>query len=156
MFKRILETVDSFAPTLLRVALGVVMFPHGAQKALGWFGGHGYEATIKSFTQDMKIPMVLAVAVIVTEFLGSILLLIGFLTRIWGLGFAILMTVAAVKVHLAFGFFMNWTGKQKGEGFEYHILAVGMALALMVWGGGSLSVDKALTGKKPVKKSPRE
>ena len=151
MFKRILSTIDSFAPTLLRLALGGVMFPHGAQKLLGWFGGHGYAATIKSFTEDMQIPYLLALAVIITEFFGAILLLAGFLTRVWALGFAILMTVAAVKVHMAYGFFMNWSGNQKGEGFEYHLLAFGMALALLIWGGGSLSVDGVLAQKKAAK-----
>lgn len=151
MFKRILSTIDSFAPTLLRLALGGVMFPHGAQKLLGWFGGHGYAATIKSFTEDMQIPYLLALAVIITEFFGAILLLAGFLTRVWALGFAILMTVAAVKVHMAYGFFMNWSGNQKGEGFEYHLLAFGMALALLIWGGGSLSVDGVLAQKKGAK-----
>lgn len=153
MFKRILSTMDSFAPTVLRLALAGVMFPHGAQKLLGWFGGHGYEATIKSFTQDMQIPYALALAVIITEFFGSILLLAGFLTRIWALGFAILMTVAAIKVHMAYGFFMNWSGNQKGEGFEYHILALGISLALLIFGGGSLSVDGALAQKKVAKKN---
>ena len=155
MFKRILATSDSFAPTLLRLTLAGVMFPHGAQKLLGWFGGNGYSATLQHFTQDMQIPLVLAHAVILTESVGAILLALGFLTRVWALGFAVLMTVAALKVHMAYGFFMNWSGKQEGEGFEYHILALGISLALLVLGGGFLSVDAALAEKK-VKKPKKE
>ena len=149
MFKKSLTTTDSFGPTLLRIALAAAMFPHGAQKLLGWFGGSGYSATVETFTGPMDIPLVLTLAVITTEFLGSILLLIGFLTRIWAIGFAILMTTAALKVHWVNGFFMNWSGKQDGEGVEYHVLAVGIALALLVMGGGALSVDGTMAGKKP-------
>lgn len=151
MIKKFLGTIDSFGPTVLRLALAIVMFPHGAQKVLGWFGGHGFQATIRTFTETMHIPYVLALAVIITEFAGSILLAAGFLTRLWGIGFAVLMAVAAVKVHAANGFFMNWQGNQEGEGFEYHILAFGMAITLLILGGGKFSADAAFAASKSKK-----
>jgi putative oxidoreductase len=131
--------------------LGVVMFPHGAQKMLGWFGGHGFSATMQSFTQHMHIPAPLAFLAIFTEFFGSIALVLGLLTRVSAFGIAVVMIVAIGTAHWPNGFFMNWSGTQKGEGFEYHLLMLGMALALMIMGGGCCSVDRVLarkTGKR--------
>jgi putative oxidoreductase len=144
---RLLETSPLFGPLVLRVFLGVVMFPHGAQKMLGWFGGHGFTATMQAFTQGMHIPAPFAFLALFTEFFGSIALILGLLTRLSAFGIAVVMMVAIFTAHLPNGFFMNWTGTQKGEGFEYHLLMLGMAFALMVMGGGICSADRALAGK---------
>src|SRR5215469_13954777 len=132
--KFLLKTSNSFAPTLARLALGIVFFPHGAQKVLGWFGGYGFHGTMNFFTQQMHIPAVFAVLAIAAEFLGSLGLITGFLSRIAALGIAVNMIVAVKMVHGANGFFMNWFGNQKGEGFEYHILAIGLAVIVMLYG----------------------
>ena len=150
--KFLFKTTDSFAPTLARLTLGVVMFPHGAQKVLGMFGGYGFNGTMNYFTQQMHIPAVFAVLAIAAEFLGSLGLITGFLSRLSALGIAVNMLVAVKMVHGANGFFMNWFGNQKGEGFEYHILAVGLALIVFIYGAGKVSVDAAIAGrtvKKP-------
>ncbi|WP_026842976.1 DoxX family protein [Citrifermentans bremense] len=153
MFNRILATRDDINLTIVRVFLGLVFFPHGAQKMLGWFGGPGFSGTMQMFTQNMKVPMVFAFLAICAEFLGSLGLLVGLCTRIAAFGILANMVVAIFMVHLPNGFFMNWTGKQPGEGFEYHLLVLGMALALIVGGGGKASLDRKIavdpTGRTP-------
>lgn len=144
MLRRLLRTGDDGAPLVLRVMLGAVFFPHGAQKALGWFGGHGLEATIQHFTTVMGIPYVMAVLVVAAEFLGAIALVLGLLTRFCAFGIFCVMAGAVYLVHLPHGFFMNWFGTQQGEGFEYHLLAMAIALALMLTGGGRWSLDRVL------------
>jgi putative oxidoreductase len=145
--KFLFKTNNSFAPTLARLTLGIVMFPHGAQKVLGWFGGYGFSGTMNSFTQQMHIPAVFAVLAIAAEFLGSLGLITGFLSRIAAFGIAVNMIVAIKMAHGANGFFMNWFGNQKGEGFEYHLLAIGLAVIVMIYGGGKASVDAAIAGR---------
>lgn len=130
---------------IARLFLGVVMFPHGAQKVLGWFGGHGFSATMGMFTEKMHIPAPFAFLAIMAEFAGSIGLIIGFLSRVAAFGIGTVMVVAIVTVHAANGFFMNWAGNQKGEGFEYHLLAIGLAIVVMICGGGKASVDYAIS-----------
>ncbi|ACH37555.1 DoxX family protein [Citrifermentans bemidjiense Bem] len=144
MFNKILATRDDINLTIVRVFLGLVFFPHGAQKMLGWFGGPGFSGTMQMFTQNMKVPMVFAFLAICAEFLGSLGLLVGLCTRIAAFGILSNMAVAIFMVHLPNGFFMNWTGKQSGEGFEYHLLVLGMALALIVGGGGKASLDRKI------------
>jgi putative oxidoreductase len=145
MFRKLINTTDDFAVTVLRLFLGVVFFAHGAQKTLGWFGGYGFSGTMGFFTHQMGIPAPLAALAIAAEFLGGIGLLLGFLGRIAAFGIACNMVIAIVMVHQHFGFFANWTGQQKGEGIEYHILAIAIALAIMIKGSGALSVDRALS-----------
>ena len=145
MIRTICATDDSIATTILRVVLGVVFFAHGAQKMLGWFGGFGFSATMAMFTGMMHIPAPLAFLAIVAEFFGGLGLILGFLTRIAAFGIGVNMLVAIVTVHGAFGLFMNWTGSQKGEGFEYHLLVLAMVAFLMIRGAGALSVDRTLT-----------
>jgi putative oxidoreductase len=145
MFRKLINTTDDFAMTVLRLFLGVVFFAHGAQKTLGWFGGYGFSATMGFFTHQMGIPAPLAALAIAAEFLGGIGLLLGFLGRIAAFGIACNMVIAIVMVHQHFGFFANWTGQQKGEGIEYHIMAIAIALAIMIKGSGALSVDRALS-----------
>jgi putative oxidoreductase len=127
--------------------LAVVFFPHGAQKALGWFGGYGLEGTLGFFTQQMGVPLVLALLVVGAEFLGSIGLFFGFLTRVAAFGIASVMTGAILMVHLPYGFFMNWSGQQAGEGFEFHLLAIAIAVALFITGGGRWSLDSMVAEK---------
>lgn len=144
MIRRFFATDDSLAETVLRVVLGVVMFPHGAQKLLGWFGGRGYEATVQGFMNRQHIPELLAIAVVLAESVGAAALVAGFFTRIAALALAVDMTVAVILVHWKNGFFMNWSGKAAGEGFEYHLLMIAIGLALVIKGGGRWSVDGAI------------
>ena len=141
--RALLRTDDSLPLMIVRLALGIVMLPHGAQKALGLFGGPGYTGTMAMFTSQ-GMPAALAFLVILGESAGSLGLIVGFLSRIAGFGISCIMLGAIAMVHLPNGFFMNWSGQQAGEGFEYHILALGMALAVLVGGGGKSSVDRAI------------
>lgn len=143
LLNQLLATDNDFSRLLLRVVLGVVMFAHGAQKLFGWFDGHGFSGTMNHFTETMGIPAVLALLVILTESVGAVALVLGLLTRIAALGISTIMIVAIVMVHAEFGFFMNWTGEQAGEGFEYHLLALAMGMALVIRGGGLWSLDSA-------------
>jgi len=120
----LLKTDGSVSSLIARLALGLVMFPHGAQKVLGWFGGYGYNGTMGFFTGQLHIPAFFAFLAI-AEFAGSIALITGFLGRVAGFGIAVEMVVAIILVHGTNGFFMNWYGNQKGEGFEYHLLTLG-------------------------------
>jgi len=147
MMGKLLETRRETAPLVLRVLLGLVFFPHGAQKVLGWFGGYGLSGTLDFFTGTMGVPLVLALLVIFAEFLGSLGLIVGFLTRIAAFGITCVMLGATVLVHWQNGFFMNWTGKQGGEGFEYHLLAIAIAVSLMISGGGRFSIDALFSRK---------
>jgi putative oxidoreductase len=143
----LLSTNDRIEPLLLRLFPGVVFFPHGAQKVLGWFGGYGFAGTMGFFTQQLHVPALFAFLAIAAEFAGSLGLIVGLLTRVAAFGILANMLVAVAMVHSKVGFFMNWSGTQKGEGFEFHLLAIGMALALMLAGGGKLSADRALADK---------
>lgn len=147
MLSAITRTDNSPAQLFIRLALGVVMFPHGAQKVLGWFHGPGFEKTIQIFT-GMGFPFWSVILLMVVELLGSLLLILGFLTRLWALGIGASITICMFMNHVQYGFFMNWFGKQQGEGFEFHLLVIGIALALVVKGGGMLSIDQTLGGKK--------
>lgn len=147
MLKKLFTTDDDAGLALIRIALGVVMFPHGAQKVLGWFGGYGWSGTMGFFTGQMGIPALFAVLAILAEFLGSLGLITGLLGRVAAFGILSNMVVAVLMVHGKVGFFMNWAGTLQGEGFEYHILAAAMAL-LIVWkGSGAYSVDRMIAVK---------
>jgi putative oxidoreductase len=149
MFRKLLVTDENTATVVLRFVLGVVFFAHGAQKMLGWFGGYGFSKTMAFFTGPAHIPPVLAFLAIAAEFFGGLGLIFGFLTRIAAFGISVNMLVAIATVHSASGFFMNWTGTQKGEGFEYHLLVLAMTVFLMIRGGGAFSLDRALTIASP-------
>jgi putative oxidoreductase len=136
-------TDGTIVPLILRLTLAIVMFPHGAQKVLGWFGGHGLKGTLAFFAKS-GIPAPLALLALAAEFLGPIGLALGLLTRVAAFGIACVMLVAIVTVHTPHGFFMNWMGNQKGEGFEFHLLALGIALALIIGGAGLWSLDAML------------
>ncbi len=147
MFDFLFSTSGDIIPLILRVTAFVVIFPHGAQKLLGWFGGYGFKGTYGFFTGQMKFPRILAVLIILGESIGPVLILVGFLTKFAALSIGIIMLGAAVLAHRQNGFFINWNGNQKGEGFEFHILAIGLFLALVVGGAGEYSVDFNLIGK---------
>jgi putative oxidoreductase len=151
MLTPILKTDTSLAPVFLRVSLGVVIFAHGAQKVLGLFGGPGFSKTIEIFRTQMGFPTWMIVLLMVIEFFGSLGLIFGFLTRLCALCIGTSIAVCAYMNHLQNGFFMNWFGTQKGEGFEYHILVLGIALALIVKGGGFLSFDRIFVKSKRTK-----
>lgn len=143
----LLRTDDDRMLALLRFVLGSVMFAHGAQKALGWFGGAGFGPTMQYFAENLGIAAPLAVLAIGAEFLGGLLLLAGLLARVCALGIAINMIVAVALVHWPHGFFMNWFGTKAGEGFEYHILALALASVIVVRGAGAWSLDPRLAQK---------
>ncbi len=145
MFRKLIQTDADRVATLLRLTLGLVIFPHGAQKALGLFGGYGFTGTMGFFTGQMHIPALFAFLAIAAEFAGSLGLISGALTRVAAFGVFCNMLVATVLVHWKVGFFMNWYGSQQGEGYEYHLLAMGLAVAVMIRGGGAASVDRALS-----------
>jgi len=147
MLKKLLQTPDDKVFTLLRLVLGIVFFAHGSQKMLGWFGGYGFTGTMGFFTQTMHIPAVFAFLAIAAEFFGGLGLILGLLTRVAAFGIAVNMLVAVFMVHLPNGLFMNWTGQQKGEGFEYHLLVLAATVALMIRGAGAFSVDRVISGE---------
>lgn len=145
----ILARSERIAPVMkgiTRIAVGFMFWSHGAQKLLGWFGGQGFAATASGFEQGMGIPVWLTVLVVVAEFFGAFGLLLGLLGRLAAFGVGCVLAVAALMVHLPNGFFMNWSGQQAGEGFEYHILGVALALVVMIGGSGRWSVDRAIAG----------
>jgi putative oxidoreductase len=151
MLNKILRTDNDIATAIVRLALGVVFFAHGAQKLLGWFGGYGFTGTMGFFTRVMHIPTVFAFLAIAAEFFGGLGLIFGFLTRIAAIGVLSNMIVAIALVHSQFGFFMNWTGTQKGEGYEYHLVILAVTVLLIIRGAGALSLDGPLSS--PAKRS---
>ena len=149
MLQKIVHTSNNSAITILRLALAVVFSAHGAQKMLGWFGGYGFSATMGFFTHRMGIPAPFAFLAICAEFFGGLGLIVGFLGRIAAFGIMCNMVVAVLMVHAKNGFFMNWAGNQKGEGFEYHVLAIAALLMIIIKGSGAFSVDRFLTDELP-------
>jgi putative oxidoreductase len=143
--RKILSTSNDFTLTILRLLVGIVFFAHGAQKMLGWFGGYGFHGTMGFFTHS-GIPAPLAFLAICAEFFGGLGLLVGLLSRIAAFGIMCNMIVAILTIHIHNGFFMNWFGNQKGEGYEYHLLAIAGLLVILIKGAGALSIDRALSG----------
>ncbi len=143
MWQRLVRTSNTIPLLVVRLILGVVMLPHGAQKMLGLFGGGGFSATMAGF-EKQGIPAVFAFLAIAAEFFGGLGLIVGFLSRIAAFGILCNMVVAVIRVHARNGFFMNWSGRQRGEGFEFHLLAIAIAVAVIVGGAGAASLDRAL------------
>lgn len=142
---RLFDTDDTSWPLLVsRVVLGLVILPHGLQKLVGAFGGYGFSGTMGYLTGTVGLPAPVAFLVIVGESIGAALLVVGLLSRVGALLIAATMIGAAVTAHLSHGFFMNWFGNQGGEGFEYHLLALGLAVPVVLFGGGRFAVDSAL------------
>lgn len=145
MFRKLIHTDNDFMVAVARVVLGIVFFAHGSQKVLGWFGGSGFSGSMDFFIHQMGIPALFAFLSIAAEFLGGLGLILGFLGRIAAFGIICNMLVAIAMVHRQFGFFANWSGSQKGEGFEYHILAIALASIILIKGSGAFSIDRLLT-----------
>jgi putative oxidoreductase len=148
MLRKLIVTENSTAFTILRIVLGIVFFYHGAQKMLGWFGGYGFTGTMGFFEHGMHLPAPIAFLAIAAEFFGGIGLLLGLLTRIAAFGITVNMLVAIFTVHLPFGFSANWSGTQKGEGIEFHLLVLAITTFLMIEGAGAFSADRAIAGSK--------
>lgn len=146
MLHRLLHTTGDPAATLARVALGLVIFPHGAQHVLGWFGGYGFSGTLAWMTTDLGFPAALAVVALVTELVAPVALIVGLAGRLAGLGLVGLM-LGALSTHVQNGFFMNWFGALPAgqEGFEYHLVVIALAGVVVLKGSGGVSLDRALT-----------
>jgi len=143
--KKILATTPTNTIALIaRLAIGLVIFPHGAQKLFGWFGGYGFSGTMGFLTGSVHLPYILAVLVILIESIGALFVFAGFLTRIAALGILIQFLGVLFIMHLQNGFFMNWAGNQKGEGIEYFILLFGLTIILLITGGDKASIDVAI------------
>ena len=143
--EHVFATYPSWSLLVIRLGLGIIFFAHGAQKVLGWFGGHGLKGTIGYFQQALKIPPALTVLDALTEFLGGIALIVGFLGRPTAVGLIIVMLVAIAKVHGANGFFINWAMQPgKGHGFEMNFALIAMALAVLIGGAGIFSIDRMI------------
>jgi len=145
--KSIFKTNNDYTGPILRLTIAMVLFPHGAQKLLGWFGGYGFTGTMQFFTDTRGLPWLVGFLVIIIEFFGSLLLLLGLGSRILAAAVAILCIGIILTSHLQNGFFMNWFGNQKGEGYEYFLLLIGLSIALLINGSGKFSVDKLLSNK---------
>src|ERR1700720_1410328 len=157
MIRKLIATDNNPATIILRLVVGVIFFAHGAQKMLGWFGGYGFTGTMGFFTGVMHIPAPFAFLAIAAEFYGGLGLIFGLLTRVASFGIFCNMIVAVALVHGQFGFFMNWTGAQKGEGYEYHLLLLATTAFLMIRGAGAASIDRLLSspGNKGIKAQVR-
>lgn len=144
--KKILQTnTNNWSALIARLALGIVVFPHGAQKLFGWFGGYGFSGTMGFLTNQAGLSSVTALLVILIESVGALLVMAGLLTRVAALGIFGLFLGIMVQMHQSNGFFMNWAGQQKGEGIEYFLLLLGLSLVLLITGGGKASADAALS-----------
>jgi putative oxidoreductase len=143
----IFNTNNDWAGFVTRLTVGLILFPHGAQKMLGAFGGYGFSGTMGFFTDTLHLPWIIGFLVIIIEFIGSLSLIVGLGSRIWSALIIVLMLGIIFTSHINNGFFMNWFGTQKGEGYEYHLLVIGLALATLLNGSGKHSVDKIIAQK---------
>lgn len=144
LFNSVFAVNNDWTGLILRLTIGLIIFPHGAQKLLGMFGGYGFSGTMNFFTQTMNLPWLIGFLVVVIEFFGSLSLIAGFGSRMWALAIVVLMLGIIFSSHIQHGFFMNWFGSQKGEGFEYHLLVIGLAIAVLLNGSGKFSIDSLL------------
>jgi putative oxidoreductase len=147
MLRRFIYTEEKYSTALLRIMLGLVLFPHGAQKMLGWFGGFGFTGTMNFFTGTAGLPWLIGFLVILIEFLGAIFLITGFAVRVTAFAVMVDMIGIIFKSHIQNGFFMNWFGNQAGEGYEYHLLVIAMSVVLLMSGAGKWSADYMLYRK---------
>jgi putative oxidoreductase len=141
MLLKIISTHFDWTLTIARILLGVVFFAHGAQKLLGWFGGPGFRATMRGMQEHLHLPAILAFIAIATEFFGGAALIVGFFSRIAAVGIGVTMAMAILMVHGRYGLFLNWVGDREGHGFEYHLLAIALAILIIVRGAGAVSLD---------------
>jgi putative oxidoreductase len=151
MLRKLRRTPNDPTLTLARIILAVIFFAHGSQKMFGFFGGRGVTGTIAIFQQTMGIPAPLTILAMTAEVFGAIGLFLGLFSRIAALGVLVVMIIAPFANHLYPNFFMNWTGRQTGEGFEYHLLAIALIVSVLVRGAGALSIDRLLTTTRTAK-----
>lgn len=147
MKNKIFNTNDDWTGFVIRLTLGLILFPHGAQKMFGWFGGPGFSKEVEHLTEYMHLPWIISVMVILTEFWGSVSLIMGLASRLWSVAFGVLFVNIIFIAHLENGFFMNWFETQKGEGYEYHLLVIGLCIALGLNGSGKYSADQLISKK---------
>jgi putative oxidoreductase len=147
MWRKLLSTPNDPTLTVARLVLAMVFFAHGSQKMFGFFGGRGVAGTIEIFQQTMGIPAPLTVLAMVAEVFGAVGLALGLFSRVAALGVLVVMAVAPFANHLYPRFFMNWTGRQTGEGYEYHMLAIALIIGVLVRGGGAWSVDRVISAR---------
>ena len=145
MKNKLFNTSDSWTMVVLRVVLGLVVFPHGAQKLLGWFGGYGFSGSMNYFTNTVGLPWIIGFLVIILEFFGALALIAGVTTRILAAFYIVIAIGIIFTSSIQYGFFMNWFGNQGGEGYEYFLLWIGIAIVLLFNGGGKYSFDKLLS-----------
>ena len=153
---RLFRTTPTPLPTLARLAVGTILFPHGAQHVLGWFGGYGFQGTLGWMSGTLGFPAPLAVLALVTELLAPLALVLGLGGRVAALGVIGLM-LGAASTHLPNGFFMNWFGTLPAgsEGFEYHLLVIALAGIVAIGGSGAWSLDLCLGRERPLPSSTR-
>ncbi len=141
MKKKIFATDHQLTGFFVRLVLGLLLLPHGLQKTLGLFGGYGFTGTMGYFTGVIHLPWILGAFIIVIESLGALLLIAGLATRFWALMVIALMLGTIITVHGSNGFFMDWGGTLNGEGYEYHLAIIALALISFFQGGGRYSLD---------------
>ncbi|SDD54327.1 putative oxidoreductase [Dyadobacter soli] len=124
-----------------RLFLALVLFPHGAQKLLGWFGGFGFEGSMQYFTGQAGLPWIVGFLVILIEFFGPLALVLGVAVRFSAAAIAAVMTGIIVTTFHEH-FFMDWFGTQHVEGMEFFLLAIGIAVSLVFTGGGSYAIGR--------------
>jgi putative oxidoreductase len=148
MLRSLLQTTRTPSPALARLALGLVLFPHGAQHVLGWFGGYGFDGTLTWMTDTLGFPAPLATLALITEIAAPVALIFGLGGRVAALGLVGLM-LGALSTHAANGFFMNWFGALPAgqEGFEYHLVVIALAGTVVLQGSGAWSVDRLLASR---------
>jgi putative oxidoreductase len=144
MKRMIFKSDNLLTGSIQRIILALVVFPHGAQKLFGWFGGYGFAGTMRFFTETVGLPWVVGLMVILLESVGAVALLIGAATRLVAVCYTVLAISIIFTSHIQNGFFMNWFGNQAGEGFEYFVLWLGISGSLVVSGGGKYAVDNLL------------
>ncbi len=143
--KLLIKTEDRSIGIVVRLTLAAVILPHGCQLLLGWFGGNGFTSTMHYLTQVEGLPWLVGFLVILLQFFGALFILLGLASRLMAIAMIFLFIGMILTSHLEHGFFMNWLGNQQGEGFEYHLLVIGLAVALLLSGSGKLSLDRWLT-----------
>lgn len=148
------KTID-LTLLITRATLGTVVFAHGAQKLLGWFGGYGFEGTMGFFTNDIGVPYVVGLLIILAESVGMVALVLGLLSRLISASLVAIMAGAIVTTHLPYGFFMDWSSTQGGEGYEFHLLIIALAFVVILNGAGAYSLDH-LIQKKFLSKATQE
>jgi putative oxidoreductase len=145
MFSKLFTTRAEWSPTIARLSLGLLLFPHGGQHFAGWFGGYGFHGTLGWMTGTLGFPASAAAVAIVIEFVAPFLLIAGLGSRVAALGLIGLM-IGAITTHWPNGFFMNWFSAMPAgtEGYEYHLVVIALAVTVVINGSGKWSVDRRI------------